>query len=587
MSARHHVHLQADVLAANPTDPSRKIKKANFFAVAISHPRKQEPVDERNGRSNGASTPQENTRAKRWSGRFRSGSGSSVGTQSTRASNERSGPSRDTPPPVPPKPGSSSQPKQPLRVVPPERQATYTSLNSPPPPYRFDDFENAVPEELDLDGRCSPLCGLPSPRLAQTTPAPTPSKGKERERAMSPLGRIREGIERQGKRQRDVEITHPKRVGSPQFRERERESRGGPTPVPVQVDKVASNTGSGNSKKSSATKESAGSTSAWAKRAKHGSFDFERPSSVTGGALNMRTALRGIGVTFETHQPQPLLERSRSTKEPPSRTHAAGKQPQSSSLPSSVGRTAARPSLDLNAPPMTRHPTESSQGGSSSAGRSYFNYGDSNPVSPISSNSGHSSSLGRKAGGRLQRGNLGPFKFEPAVPPIPGSPASDERTSRAARGPGDSPTPPPTRLREEHAASPPPLAKGRSLDLGLHLNWAPQTVREEALLPTMRPATGRAMPRWRGKVDEQGRLDEPSSRTAAEISRAFREALGDRAYATFKTYVHRFDAHAIPLEGPSGLVAAATRLLDTAGTLDERRKQVLIEKFVRFVQETQ
>lgn len=586
MPARHHVHLQADVLAANPADPSRKGKKTNFFSVAISHPRKQEPADDRNGRRSGTPQPQENSRSKRWSGRFRSGSGSSVGTQSTRASNDRSGPTRDTPPPVPPKPGSSSQPKQPLRVVPPERSATYTTLNSPPPPYRFDDFENALPDEVDLDGRCSPLCGLPSPRLGQASSAS--EKGKERERVMTPLGRIKEGMERQDKRKRDVEITHPKRVGSPQTRERERESRtGGPPPVPL--DKVASGSGSGTSKKSTATKESTASTSAWAKRAKHGSFDFERPSSVTGGALNMRTALRGIGVTLDG--PPSHLERSRSTKETSTRTHGAtGNSAQSSSLPSSVGRTAGRPSVDIHAPPLARHATESSQGGStSSAGRSYFNYGDSNPVSPISSNSGHSSSLGRKAGGRLQRGGLGPFKFEPAVPPIPGSPASDERTSRSARGPGDcAPPPPPSSMRpppRDVRAHPP---KGRSLDLGLHLNWAPQRVREEALLPTVKStAAGRAAPRWGGMADEQGRLDASSSRTAAEITRAFKDALGDGGYAIFKNYVHRFDAHAIPLEGPSGLVAAASRLLDTAATLDERGKQALLDKFVRFVQETQ
>ena len=53
------------------------------------------------------------------------------------------------------------------------------------------------------------------------------------------------------------------------------------------------------------------------------------------------------------------------------------------------------------------------------------------------------------------------------------------------------------------------------------------------------------------------------------------------------TDVHRFDAHAIPLDGPYGLISAASRLLDTAATLDERSKKALLERFVHFVQETQ
>ena len=51
--------------------------------------------------------------------------------------------------------------------------------------------------------------------------------------------------------------------------------------------------------------------------------------------------------------------------------------------------------------------------------------------------------------------------------------------------------------------------------------------------------------------------------------------------------VHRFDANAIPLEGPYGLVAAASRLLDTAGTLDERSKRALLDRFIGVVRENQ
>ncbi|KAJ3559094.1 hypothetical protein NM688_g546 [Phlebia brevispora] len=119
-------------------------------------------------------------------------------------------------------------------------------------------------------------------------------------------------------------------------------------------------------------------------------------------------------------------------------------------------------------------------------------------------------------------------------------------------------------------------------------------VPEEAVLTYNRPnsRTGgsvvKATPRWRNDgVNEQGQLEPGSSRAASDVARAFKDALGDAAYATFKTYVHRFDAQAIPLDGPYGLISHAERLLDNAATLDERRKQDLLDRFIRLVRENQ
>jgi hypothetical protein len=530
MQPRHHVHLQTDVLATTAADPSRKGKKTNFFSMAITNPRRYDS-DESNPRERGSPSPHNGSQSsnKRW-GRFRSGSGSSAGTQSLRSNVGDRDRIQDTPPPVPPKPGSSSRPSQPLHVVPPERSATYTSLNSPPPPYRLDDFENADPDDLDLAGRCSPLCGIPSPR---TTPVSPSYKGKERERAQSPAERFREqGIKQDKKKRLDMEITHPRRIGSPPTAGRE--TRNGATGLPME--KVAS--GSGTSKKSSTvTKDSAASAALWSKRTKHGSFDFERPMSVTGGGPPnpVRDAIRGVGASLDP----PALERSRSAKEVPSRARALpARQPQSSS----VGRTAARPMVEVKLPPVTRHPaetTESSHAGSaSSGGRSHLNHGGSAPITPTSSHSGHSSSLGRRTGTRLQRGGLGPLWFEPAVPPIPGSPADEERVGRVEKGPAEQSTP--TKQRQERAST-----KGRSLDLGLSLSWAPQKVREEALFSYgsgTRGSNSGVKSRWGpGAADEQGRLD--SSPVAADIARQFKEALGDAAYRTFKTCEFLFFFH--------------------------------------------
>lgn len=515
MPPRHHVHLQADVLATTTTDPSRKAKKTNFFSMAITNQRRCDQPDESDNRERGAASPSNGSRPspRRW-GRFRSGSGSSAGSSRSNVGDRDR--VAETPPPVPPKPGSSRPPRA-LHVIPPERSATYNSLNSPPPPYRLDEYEYAD-QEQDLAGRCSPLCGIPSPRL---TPVGPTFKGKERERVGSPAEHARERDNRPEKKKRvELEITHPRRVGSPQARGRE--SRNGAIGHPIE--KVASGSGSGKS----STKDSAASAALRTKQTKHGSFDFERPVSAMGGALHMRTALRGTaGVSFDG----PALQRSRSAKEVPLRSQAppSSRHVQSSS----VGRTASRPAPEHYPPQMSRQPTENSQAGSaSSGGRSYFNYGDSAPISPTSSNSGHSSSWGRRAGTRLQGGTLGPFKFEPAVPPIPGSPASDERVRRVEDELVGQPSP--TKARPTR-----PPTKGRSLDLGLSLSWAPQKVREEALLPYgasggSSATTSRMKSRWRtAKVDEQGRLE--SSPVASDLARQFKEALGDAAYKTFKT----------------------------------------------------
>lgn len=110
-----------------------------------------------------------------------------------------------------------------------------------------------------------------------------------------------------------------------------------------------------------------------------------------------------------------------------------------------------------------------------------------------------------------------------------------------------------------------------------------------------------------GDVDEEGRLSGTAAGAASDVADAFREVLGDAAYTTFKnctcisrssiylsaqsianydyTDVHRFDAHAIPLDGPFGLLQHVRRLLDSAPGLDERKKQKLLDRFTRVVQE--
>lgn len=607
----HRVHVQTEVLGA-----TGKQKKANVFSVSIQGPRKLSSRESSVAavRQNGASSPIPADQPSRslWSGRFRSGSGSSAGAHSSKSTVGEPSTFRETPPPpVPPKASTSAKVSRPVLVTsasrPPARQDTVNTLNSPPPPYEHSEYHQ-YSESEDLAGRCSPLCGLPSPRLT-----PVSEKGKEKERDRDrDKDRVRNversrGVERAKEAERDrlreaekqrvwaeqekekerervrqqekeilqrdkerargsrdrqpdvarerdrrkgkekeVEITQPRRVGSPGVKERERESRPAAattttttiTPAvaaaaaaaaqvaAAPIEKVASGSGSGNSKKS---KESITATKV--KRTKHGSFDFERPVS---GAMNMRTALRGLGVGFYGHAPQPL-DKSLS-KESGVRPQDLSQHRQEPSAQSHwTGRSGKRPTVDVTAATLARSPTENSQSPNpNSATRSHFHYSDFDPVSPHSSQSAHSSSLGRSAGNRALRGAHGAFKFEPAVPPIPGSPAGDERGAHAIRGLN----PQPERAKLARAAS---VTKGRSLDLGLSLSWAPQRVREEAILSYTQPGirqaatTSRVRSRWRTAVaDEHGRLDSSTTGSASSVAAAFKEALGDAAYGTFK-----------------------------------------------------
>ncbi|KAL6305839.1 hypothetical protein BKA93DRAFT_730477 [Sparassis latifolia] len=419
----------------------------------------------------------------------------------------------------------------------------------------------------------------------------------------------REGIRwKEKERERDREhITHPRRVGSPALRERERESRSTVGPVPVE--KVAS--GSGTSKQSRTrdalpgANGNAAAIAARANRTKHGSFDFERPLSANAVVTSdMKAALTqmGIGDTDKPH----AMQRSHSTRgtsrrELAAKDEAGTESHQAAALASSQDKTKTKPKLDVNTSSyfLTRRVTGSSTATSNpprshqvhhSRGNSHHNDSDKEPISPTSSHSsGKKSSWGRSAGKRMARPTHGPFKFEPAVPPIPGSPADERKRPVVPNGPRG------VSSQEAQSRHPRVAGKGRSLDLGLGLSWAPTRLRENALLQiggvgtTVGGSTAaavRARARWRGAtVDEEGRLSADGSVAAADVAAAFREALGDAAYATFKTFVHRFDAHAIPLDGPFGLLLHVQRLLDSAPGLDERGKRVLLDRFVHVVQE--
>ncbi|KAI0921601.1 hypothetical protein AcW1_004475 [Taiwanofungus camphoratus] len=561
-----HIHTEVVSLEQSALHSTRKGKKMNIFGITLPSPRKGTFGESSKPKSRSITPGPTNSQPSSkdgerglWSGRFRSGSGSTSHRSHEDSKHFIKGDILyDDNQPALPDVGRPQPRPTPIHVFngPPHPRGEYSQVE--------DDLDDA--KMNDLGGRCSPLCGLGSPNMTNATL----EKGKERERMRGARGRSREEKERErelwaerGKEKERDRITHPRRVGSPIIRERERESR--PVVTAAPMEKVAS--GSGNSRQSrgrdglTTTNPNTAGLTARAKRTKHGSFDFERPVSaggLNGGQVSVKVALRNmdLGGVADTHAMQRSLSArglSRREREADGHLNPRTRQPAPAST-SLQNRGKTQPNSELSAQNyfLTRRTTGSSNATSTqprshltphsraNLGKSH-NGSDTDPGSPISSHSGNSSAMtgswGRNTGKRMARPTHPPFKFEPAVPPIPGSPARDNQKPSAAAATANGPRsgPPMTKSNQTRTAG-----RGRSLDLGLGLSWAPSKVREEAVLRPGRshintntgPGTRVG---WRGgAVDEQGRLGTDRSGVASDVAEAFRDVLGDAAYTTFK-----------------------------------------------------
>ncbi|TFK71768.1 hypothetical protein BDN72DRAFT_855951 [Pluteus cervinus] len=256
-------------------------------------------------------------------------------------------------------------------------------------------------------------------------------------------------------------------------------------------------------------------------------------------------------------------------------------------------------------------------------------------ASTSTSRTGKSSSLGKANGKRVLFSNgpsrlvglsHGPFAFEPPVPSPTFSTGSvgsrNGDTTRKAkeaerRKEEERQRERDKKPRRDRAPVPVPAApinpgyrsgtKGRSLDLGLGLAWAPSKVREDALLPSstffMKSLSGASTPAGRSpvgsfssthqrsnsgsgskrrgfpsgieEVDESGR-----TQGGKEVADDFRSVLDGDGYAAFKQYVHRFDAHDIPFDGPTGIVAQVEKLLNKAPSLASDERKQLLDKLL-------
>ncbi|KAK1231833.1 hypothetical protein PQX77_005047 [Marasmius sp. AFHP31] len=331
---------------------------------------------------------------------------------------------------------------------------------------------------------------------------------------------------------------------------------------------------------------------------KHGSFDFERPS----WAIGISRSLSGGG------QPRPNDESSGN-----GRAKGAGDGRLEQPERRENGGTAVSGSFEAW---KRQRPTQQQTPPSTSKGTRPHQ--DETPT-PTTSGKGQSSSLGKSAGKRALGSGVtrlvglahGPFSFEPAVP----SPTYSQTSASTAHGHGgdteregrDKRKRPKEAAKEgdllrststkSKATEPDSILtttsgssrygpRGRSLDLGLGLSWAPTKVREDVLLPAGSFVSGksRSAPSRKGLAQRHVEFqDQERTKVGQEIAEVFKKVLDEDAYIAFKHYVHQFDAHEIPFDGPSGIIAKTERLLGKASTLGPEDQQNLVNKLIRVI----
>ncbi|KAJ7498692.1 hypothetical protein FB451DRAFT_1161391 [Mycena latifolia] len=329
---------------------------------------------------------------------------------------------------------------------------------------------------------------------------------------------------------------------------------------------------------------------------KHGSFDFERP----GWGSTARGAVSSLGVASRARRD--VRGASGSVDGRGDRATGAGMAGVGAArvyASASATHRSVRVMPPPPPPPEQLQPDHTGASGSTSH----------------SNATGGTSSWGRSTGKRLSAGlnkltsglglsksksilgagnerQRGKFPFEPPVPALPSSVRRElsadsgerererqwewEDRERRAKPP----------LSPRHYASHSTLSwtsstptavsvghrsgtKGRSLDLGLGLAWAPTKVREDAVMPES--SFGRSLNASRR--EQQGK----------EIAEVFRNALDEDGYRSFKKYVHRFDAHEIPFDGPTGIVTRVERLLRKARHIDDTERERLLDSFVKLI----
>ncbi|KAJ7283953.1 hypothetical protein C8J57DRAFT_749904 [Mycena rebaudengoi] len=325
---------------------------------------------------------------------------------------------------------------------------------------------------------------------------------------------------------------------------------------------------------------------------KHGSFDFERPGWTAGGrgvgaasslgvSSRTRRGASGVGTVEGRLGVGSMRQFSLATSGGGNRTvHVVPPPP------------PTPPQEELRQDHTGASGSSNATGGTSSWGRSTgkrLSTGLSKLTGGLLGSKASKSTV--RAGKERQHGK---FPFEPPVQSLPPKSTRrehslesererDRQWAREDREMGaSSPSAPRIRHNASHSTSSTASSnntgvsaghrsgtKGRSLDLGLGLAWAPTKVRVDAVMPES--SFGRSLSASRR--EQQGK----------EVADVFRDALDEDGYRNFKKYVHRFDAQEIPFDGPTGIVSRVERLLRKTQHLQDEERTRLLDRFVKLI----
>lgn len=340
---------------------------------------------------------------------------------------------------------------------------------------------------------------------------------------------------------------------------------------------------------------------------RHGSFDFERPGWGTGGMISRTASGNSVSTTMTGAYSHDRSGDSLSNASRNGEPSGLGSS-RSGGTQKDVPLQPPKRRRSHRATPPTAPLEPDFTGASSSTNHSKSTTGTN----------GLSSSLGRNTGKRMLGSGVarlvtiphGPFSFEPPVPSPTASNVSEstggggisdreaeerERELVERRRQGDRElTIAKQSWRAAHAEATlkhtsttgvgyRSAMKGRSLDLGLGLAWAPRKVREDALIPSGTFALNRSPSSRNGFKCTATKTTDERSKVGKEIAEMFKNALSNEQYATFKQCVHRFDAHDIPFDGPTGIIARAGQLLDNSQNLGDEGKKHLLDNLVRVI----
>lgn len=378
---------------------------------------------------------------------------------------------------------------------------------------------------------------------------------------------------------------------------------------------------------------------------KHGSFDFERPG--WGAALMQRTGSNGTAVTATSVQsketnPQEreresasgaglagvgTLQRDKSLKRAKDTEEEIRARERARRLQEYIQKDKLPPV------PVNGYNSDHVNGSTSTNGTAHT--AQTNKSSSWGKAAGKKMLPGSRAGGSgtgvsrfIGTAQHGLFSFEPPVPSPTRSTGSNGTVSEVTNGRGDRGSEEKSRKREAEkkftlkggdrppvpvpvpSSIPRPGHRGRSLDLGIGLAWAPTKMKEAALLPSTtlfsrtasgssslgRSASGSTVgqsassstngndssSRSRRIHIQDSDAEAERSKLGKEVAEVFRNILDDRGYSAFKTYVRQFDAHEIPFDGPAGIVERVERLLKHAPDRGQDNR-VLLDKFVRII----